>query len=597
MSATDLVTAAAPVLASFLAEYLRALQRARGVGPVQPVLEPIRLAEAALRLQAVSRLARPWQLAFIGPTQTGKSTLVNAALGRDCAAVSPLAGFTVQPQGFFFGAVEPPNDDWQGPLLPGWPRLAPRRLLPAPLEQVGFETLDFAPPLPLPAAARHGLVAWDTPDFDSVAAGAYRGGVLEIVAQADAVILVVSKEKYADLAVWEMLGLLAPLAPPLLVCLNKAPDDGANEITAALRKRLDDLGDWGRATPVCALPYLARLDEEPERFAEAAAPLRADIVALLDRVEHFDPPVRLKAWLTRDWERLCEPLRLEHAAIEAWRHAVGEAAREGLARYRRDFLEDAQRYDGLRRVTIDLLRLLELPGVGPALGAVRNVLTWPARRVYSWGRSLARGNAPAAPAVGELPALADLIDRTLTRLEHEAAAGADALAPGAGVWRAIGRRLRQLRGELQAQLEQAAAQHVSESAREIHRTAEQLHEYLKQRPPMLNSLRAARALTDAASIAVAIKTGGAVGTDLLLAPALFGLTSALTEGTLSAYMNSLAAELKERQLNHAKTTLFDGEVAGRLRAVSDGLNDAGVLGLSAAALAAAWRDLDAWSPR
>ena len=65
-------------------------------------------------------------------------------------------------------------------------------------------------------------VFWDTPDFDSLAAAEYRRGVLETAALADLYLLVLSKEKYSDLSVWNMLKLLSPLGRPLIICLNKS---------------------------------------------------------------------------------------------------------------------------------------------------------------------------------------------------------------------------------------------------------------------------------------------------------------------------------------------------------------------------------------
>ena len=42
----------------------------------------------------------PLQIAVIGPTQAGKSSIVNLILNSNNAGVSPLAGYTVHPQGF-----------------------------------------------------------------------------------------------------------------------------------------------------------------------------------------------------------------------------------------------------------------------------------------------------------------------------------------------------------------------------------------------------------------------------------------------------------------------------------------------------------------
>lgn len=586
-------------LRTFLIAYLAALRRDhRGPDAGQDAtLSVVMLAEASLRFQSTVPFDRPLQLAVLGPTQTGKSTIVNNLLGRNSAAVSPLAGFTVQPQGFWVGAAPASQTEWLAPILRTWPRVAPRELTRAPLEQVGFEQIADRPKFEPPVVADHGVVIWDTPDFDSLAAREYRIAVLEITALADAIVLVVSKEKYADLAVWDMLALLGGLGTPLLVCLNKLSDDGRDEILSAMRRRLDDLGPWGKTIAIEPLPYIAGLDTEQRGLLSETAPLRQAVGALVQCGATFSKSVAVRNWLTRDWNTLTAPLRSEHETLLRWRQALGAAIASAVEHYRRDFLDNPQRYDSFRRATLELLRMLELPGIGVAVGTVRNWLSMPARKLYAWGRSLSASQSGSLPVVfGEEPVLKDLIERLLTSLEHTAVMHADPNEPGYRVWRALAERLRSDKTELRTRFEQAAAAHVAGFAAEIHAAANQLHGYLVERPHILNSLRAARAFTDVASIAVAIKTGGAVATDLLFAPALFGLTSALTEGALGAYMQSTAAELKERQFRLVCERLFDGLFAIELTGIANRLADPHVLGLTEAQLEAATRSLAEWNP-
>ncbi len=63
----------------------------------------------------------------MGPTQVGKSTVVNLLLGKRVAEVSPLAGYTIHPQGFAINAAgcEPGMDQALFPRL-GTPRRARR---------------------------------------------------------------------------------------------------------------------------------------------------------------------------------------------------------------------------------------------------------------------------------------------------------------------------------------------------------------------------------------------------------------------------------------------------------------------------------------
>lgn len=584
-------------LRTFLRDYRTALSHAdrEPDSPLDSTLSSVMLSEALLRFQAIDPRNRPLNLAVLGPTQTGKSTVVNIFLGQDRAAVSPLAGFTIQPQGFWIGADS--TTEWKASILPGWPRVVPCELTREPLEQVGFEHVA-GPAVPeLSPLAEHGLVIWDTPDFDSLFSRQYRAAVLEIGALADAIVLVVSKEKYADLTVWEVLKLLSGVGTPLLICLNKLSSHGREEITSSMRRRLDELGPWGRSIPIEPLPYIDGLgDEAPRPFSEFT-PLRSAAGVLLQRGAAVSKPAALHAWLTRDWPALVAPLQAEHETMARWRQAYATAIAVAVEQYRRDFLDNEQRYDSFRRATLELLGMLELPGIGVAIGKLRNFVSIPARRLYAWSRSVSQLRSEPRPVVfGEEQVLKHLIDRLLTSLEHTAVDHADQGGPGSGLWRVLAARLRRERPELQSRFEQAAAAHVAGFADEIHAAANQLHSYLRQRPQVLNSLRAGRAFTDFASIAIAVKTGGAVVTDLLLAPALFSVTSWLTEGALGAYMKSTAAELKERQFRLVCERLFDGLFAADLAALAGRLDDRSVLGLNEARLAAATRALAEWKP-
>ncbi|MGE0482484.1 MAG: GTP-binding protein, partial [Phycisphaerae bacterium] len=120
---------------------------------------------------------------------------------------------------------------------------------------------------------------------------------------------------------------------------------------------------------------------------------------------------------------------------------------------------------------------------------------------------------------------------------------------------------------------------------EIQAAARELYELLCQRPALLNTLRAARATADVASVALAIKTGGVGAHDLLYAPAMLAFSTLLTEGALGSYMGQVAENLKKRQLAAARRTLIDEQWRPRLARLKDALDAPGVFGIDAPSLA------------
>jgi ribosome biogenesis GTPase A len=68
----------------------------------QQRIDQLILAEAFIRKGQLlaSSPEPPLQITVVGPTQAGKSSLVNVLLNSNAAAVSPLAGYTIHPQGF-----------------------------------------------------------------------------------------------------------------------------------------------------------------------------------------------------------------------------------------------------------------------------------------------------------------------------------------------------------------------------------------------------------------------------------------------------------------------------------------------------------------
>ncbi len=557
----------------------------------------LQLAAAALRdLDGLAAGPRPLQVAVVGPTQAGKSTVVNLLLGRAAAEASPLAGFTVHPTGFALNAPDP-QPAWAEAFFAGWERLPAAALSRERLDCYALEAVSAVAGLP------DGAVVWDTPDFDSLQAHSYRRGVLDVAALADVVVLVLSKEKYSDLSVWRFLQLLRPLlrppgGRPLLVCLNKVNADTEAAITRSLRARFAELYGDGDAVDIVALPHDPALAMLQAHDPAPAARLRAALAGLLAAADRGDRAAGVRRLLAAHWEEWTAPVVDELEAARAWHGAVEEAGRQALADYRREFLEHPQRFDTFRRAVAELLLLMEVPVLAQSLARIRQALTWPARQLFGRLRGLARAGRGADGGDADLPAeervLRDLFEQQLTALARDALRRAEPQLPGAAYWLALSRRLAGDHAALLEDFAAAAHRHHQAFQPEIEAAAHRLYATLQEKPALLNALRAARVTTDAAAVALAVKTAGLGVNDLLFAPAMVALTSMLTEGAVGGYMNRVARELRERQYAAVAAQVFEAVVGPRLRDLGAGLEAPGLLGIDEAQYRAATAALEDW---
>lgn len=522
--------------------------------------------------------SRPLQLGVIGPTQVGKSTLVNLLLGETAARVSPLAGFTAHAQGFSCGHV--PDPDWSAGLFPGWQRGEVEAL---DANQPGRFVLRDTDSRLHEQLACEAVVVWDTPDFDSTRARAHQRAVLEVVALADVLVLALSKEKYSDLSVWELLRLIAPLERPLVVCLNKMPTDGADVIAGALRTKLEAAGGTIAAAPVVMMPYVAGVDANPADLTASVEHLRAGITGLLGESARCARPAHALVLVRRHWDPWCEPVLAEQSVHAAWRALVDRAVEQAIASYTRDYQDHPQRFDTFRRAIAELLRLLELPGVANAFSRAREWVTWPARQLYAarlrWSRRRHGPNVTHGAGSEEI-VLRDAVAKLLVQLARDAARRAKTNEPGWRLWSAISDRLESHEADLTQRAHETIARFRQAFEPEIQQAAQNLYNELQQHPTVLNTLRAARVTADAAALVLAVKTAGVGVETLLLAPAVLSVTSMLTEGALGSYMQTVAANLKRRQMECLRQQVFVEALQAELLALPDDLRGQGVFGIS-----------------
>ncbi len=495
----------------------------------------------------INEVARfPLQIAVIGPTQVGKSSVVNLLLNEQAAGVSPLAGYTVHPHGFchqvrchdcdglqhYFGRFQCLDEM----------SLSRNRYDCYSLNSSGAVS-DF-----LPAS-----VLWDTPDFDSIDSTDYREGVIRTIALADIVVLVVSKEKYADQSVWDVMKMIEAFQQPTLICLNKL-NDGSEAIL------LDSLRQKWQQTRHDAMPKVVMLPFQ--KFpAKPSWPDNAGrlIVDLGKQVMHKKHAEHQQQLLNRHWQQWLEPVLAEHHAQRHWQTMVDQCLADALKLYRRDYLDHPHHYHTFQAALLNLLNLLEIPGIAKALSKTRRAMTWPIRKLMAFGQGRFQTNPTQ-----EIGILNQIGDHVMIQLADKLLEKAEAEITSSRWWRETAMSLRQNRPELLQRYQQAITDYHSDFSQDIDAAAHRLYRKLQEQPLILNSLRATRITTDAGAMLLAIQTGGIGVHDLLLTPMMLTMTSLLAESAIGSYMHRVEAELKQHQFNTVKTSLFEASLKQRL---------------------------------
>jgi len=515
----------------------------------QQRIEQLILAESFLKKgQLISTHSeRALQVAVIGPTQVGKSSIVNLLLNNTIAGVSALAGYTVHPQGFLAG-VSGHDHQWLEGHFGDFRRVEMKDLNAQDYNAYSLMPADKVPPTPLPDC-----LLWDLPDFDSIDAAGYREGVLTTIGLADIVVLVVSKEKYADQSVWEIMALLEPLKLPTIIIVNKLVADSQQAV-------LLSLGDKWRQARKDAVPTIiplnyqssGRLETWPQVEFESAR--RAFTEAVSQRRPSEQSSFE-KAYLNQHWQGWLAPIREEETALKTWGQLLDHAVKEALAQYERDYLEHPHHYETFQNALLELLTLLEIPGLAKILSKIRRVLTWPVRQVFRWGR-FGKRSSDAVDISQEINLLNQKAEHFLIQISEKIIDQIDDEPEKAQWWKEMNAVMRSNRQEIMEGFGQAALVYHEDFQGEVEDIAQRLYRKLQDQPAVLNSLRATRLTTDSAAIALAIKTGGIGLQDLIITPLMLSVTSLLAESALGSYIGRLEMELKQKQLATVKQQLF-----------------------------------------
>jgi len=510
----------------------------------------------------------PPQIGLLGPTQAGKSSLTNWLLGVTRAGVSPLAGYTIHPQGFCWG---PDHDRLAEDLAPFF-----RGLERVEAEALSREHLDRYTLSPAAATLPTGLAPsgciWDTPDFDSVDSDIYRSQVLRIAALVDLAILVVSKDKYADQTVWDMLELLEALHQPVLVVINKIEPQASELVVSSFHEKWRAVRR-DHSPETTTIPFTAGMSEAATPAAvEALLTTLRNRLASPERLRN-DRRRQTRGLVERFWSEWLTPVRAEQDAQAEWHTEIDAAMKEAVERYTLDYLDHPQHYETFQLALARLLTLLEVPGVGGALAKARRALTWPFRQVSGLGRGKHRGEADDEAMTTEEALLLQIGEHVLLRLHRIAVARRDAENGAQDWWGDVAELLRQSRAGLQAPFSAALRSYLRSFQPEVESTARDLYQRLEERPVVLNSLRATRFTTDAAALALALHSGGIGMQDFVIAPATLAVTSMLTESALGRYVDRAADHLKRRQLA-AVIAFLDDALRRPLGALPDQLDPA-----------------------
>lgn len=526
------------------------------------LLQSLSLAEFSLYRESLKLIgaSEPLHLGVFGPTQSGKSSLINWVSGLPLAVPSPLAGFTVHPQGFS-GPRSPGWLDRLGAYFEGAQRQSSRTLNASDLNAFGFDVVE-ASRLP---DSLDGVILWDTPDFDSVASNRYQDAVLRVAALVDVVVLIVSKDKYGDLTVWEFLRLIEPLAQPTLLVINKTDPESEAALVASIQNKWTSF----RKDPlpeIVTVPY-SRESAQSEMQEAMGSLLQPKIVHLLTATNRHEGAAQ--RMIEVHWNTWVQPVLAEHTLSYHWRQRLDALLADCMERYQRDYLNHPNHYETFQRALAELLTLLEVPGIGSALHAARRVVTWPMRQLTRLGRA-ASGRETHVDGV-ERAVLHQLAQHALIQLSEELL-----LEQGKDIaeqrWRGgLSQQLGNRRASLLGRFDQAAQDYVMGFRPEIESTARSLYEHLEEHPMVLNSLRATRVTTDAAALGVALHTGGIGVQDFVIAPAILSMTSILTESALGHFMGRAQEQLKRKQFD-AVRSLFEEALLGPIASIPDAID-------------------------
>ena len=286
-----------------------------------------------------------------GSTGAGKSTLVNSLVGAQVSQSGVLRPTTRAP----VLVCHPSDRRW----------FEDDRVLPGLARTTGAEGGTGTVHLVTSDGLSPGLALVDAPDIDSVVT-ANRELAAQLLAAADLWVFVTTAARYADAVPWDLLAAAAERSAAVAVVLDRVPPAAVGEISADLRRMLDEhhLGD-------ALLHSIEESVLEEGRLPDGqVAPLRSWLTGLARDADARAAVIRttLEGALTSMEQRivgLADAIEAQERSAEALRGAVRHAY-DGAGREVDETIRDGT----LLRGEV-LARWQELVGTGELMRSVQ----------------------------------------------------------------------------------------------------------------------------------------------------------------------------------------------------------------------------------
>ena len=513
-------------------------------------LTTLAIARAALARIDLARSHQdyPLQIVVAGPTQVGKSAMVNLLLQQVLAESSPQAGFTVHCQGFHMVSAESKryagSDHWATQYFGDLQHSAQPALDRQILQEYSLQETVASD------AKFDGQIIWDTPDFDSIRSFDYRSTLVKAIALADLLVFVVSREKYADKTVWIMFELLAELSIPLVVVMNKTPASARSELQASF------ISKYQKSLPDQSTPPIVFVDEYTGDLWSSVAPSEVESVqrAVLDNVARQEPEQLTEntlGYFRHHWDDWISGVSSEHRLQRECDDLLERICNDIVERYRTEYMNSDRHKEVMRLALSELLVLLEIPGMAKPLGRIRSAVTWPVRTLLS------SANKPSPVPQDDRNEERRLLDELGKHAIASLGASLSIRETGSDQtwWRERRAEVSSAQVEVEKKYDGALDNYQIMLQVEIDRAAQSLYQNLQEQPATLNGLRAARVTADAAAVVLAVKSGGLGAVDLVVAPAMLSLTTLLTEGALGKYMDRIQKQLTAYQEKQVRSVI------------------------------------------